>query len=77
MYFIPCAFVAFVNTYGDWRSSIYYESEWGFIFSTVSILFSILAHFTKWCHSAAMLTSEIAMAFNIVITIIFWGVLVP
>jgi len=36
-----------------------------------------MAHCTKWCQTAAMLTSEVSMAFNIVITIIFWGVLVP
>jgi len=77
LFFLPCAFVLFVNTYGDWRGTVYFESEWGFAFSTVSILFSILAHFTKWFHSAAMITSEIAMGFNIIITIIFWGVLVP
>ena len=61
----------------DWRSSIYYESEWGFILSTVSMLTSILAHYSKWSHSIAMYTSELAMSFNIIITILFWGVIVP
>jgi hypothetical protein len=77
MFFLPCTFVACVNVYQDWKSEIYYESEWGFLFSTVSILFSILAHYSKWFHSAALYTSEIAMGFNIIITIIFWGILVP
>jgi len=36
-----------------------------------------MAHYSTWFHSAAVVTSEIAMALNIVITIIFWGVLVP
>jgi hypothetical protein len=77
LYFLPMLTVASINTYGDWRSSIYYESEWGFIFSTFSIFASIMAHYSTWWHSTAMLTSEIAMALNITITIIFWFVLVP
>jgi len=36
-----------------------------------------MAHYSTWFHSAAVVTSEIAMALNIAITIIFWGVLVP
>ena len=76
-FFIPCFLIASLNTYGDWRGSIYFESEWGFIMSTLSVLCSLLAHFTKYCQCAALLTSEISMGFNIVITIIFWGILVP
>ena len=75
--FVPCFTVACLNTYGDWRGDIFFESEWGFIMSTMSILFSILAHCSKKCQRAALLTSEISMAFNIVITIIFWGILAP
>lgn len=36
-----------------------------------------MAHYSTWFHSAAVVTSEIAMALNIAITIIFWAVLVP
>jgi len=36
-----------------------------------------MAHYSTWFHSAAVVTSEIAMALNIAITIIFWFVLVP
>ena len=77
MFFIPMAFVAIVNTYQDWHGSVYFESEWGFILTTISIFFTLMAHHSKWFHSAAVYTSELAMGFNIIITIIFWFVLTP
>ena len=43
MVFIPMAFLSILNTYGYWKMSMYYESEWGFVSSTVSILLIIMA----------------------------------
>lgn len=77
IFFIPMAAIAILNTYGDWHGSIYYESEWGFILTTFSIFCTLMAHHSKWFHSAAVYTSEISMGFNIIITPIFWLVLMP
>ena len=69
--------VAVINTWLDWHGSIYYESEWGFILTTFSIFCTLMAHHSKWFHSAAVYTSEVSMGFNCIITPIFWFVLMP
>ena len=66
-----------INTVEDWHTSIYFESEWGFILTTFSIFCTLMANHSKWFHSAAVFTCAVALGFNIVIFPIFWFVLIP
>lgn len=48
------------------------ESYWGFNLSLLSNLCSLMAHYSKWWNSMALITSELAFAFNVVIVPAYW-----
>ena len=60
-----------------WTVNSYYESEWGIGITFFSLLFSTLAPLSEWLQTLAVVSSELAMGFNIVITPIFWLILAP
>jgi hypothetical protein len=66
-------FVAIVNTSYNWKMTVYYESEWSFIGSTVSLFCILMSHRSQWWHHAATYTSEFAICFNFVVSVILWG----
>jgi hypothetical protein len=53
-------------------SQSYYESEWGIGITFFSLIFSALAPYKPKFQSIAVISSEMAMGFNILITPIFW-----
>lgn len=58
----------------DFLFLFYYESYWGLIFGLVGILSSIKACNSPEWQKAAVVTMELALAFNIGITMLFWFV---
>ena len=56
---------------------IFYESDWGLLLATFSLVASLQANINKaWQHTAVILT-EASIAFNIVITIVVFTFLLP
>ena len=53
--------------------TVYYESEWSFIGSTVSLFCILMSGRSRFWHHAATYTSEFAICFNFVVTVILWG----
>jgi len=78
---IPLAFLFFasvaINKNFMWF--LYYEDFWGLLLTGASLILSITAAkntSSKW-HSWAVITTELASAFNIVITVAFWNYAAP
>ena len=44
VFFIPMVAGTIINTVEDWHTSIYFESEWGFILTTFSIFCTLMAN---------------------------------
>jgi hypothetical protein len=60
-----------------WEPNSFYESEWGIGITFFSLLFSSLAPYIPSLQSIAVISVEMAMGFNILITPIFWIFLAP
>ena len=56
---------------------IYYYSLWGLLISIVSMVMSIVAVYKEGWYRSAFISCEISFAANLVIVILFWGVLWP
>lgn len=66
-----------INTMMNPWDTLYFESEWGFALTVLSLFSSLMAHYSNWWHSVAVHTSELAMGFNICIVPIFWSFMAP
>ena len=63
----------FTTGYGKPTDFIFFESEWGFLASMFSLVFSIAATFHKTKYqSLAIVFHELAISLNIMIYILFW-----
>jgi hypothetical protein len=69
-------FVVIVNTSYNWKMTLYYESEWSIVGSTISLFFILMSHRSQWWHHAATYTSEFAICYNFVVTLIVWGAII-
>ena len=66
-------FVAVVNTSYNWKMTVYYESEWSFVGSTISLFCILMADRSRFWHHAATYTSEFALAYNFIVTVCLWA----
>lgn len=62
---------------GNPLSLTYYESEWGYCITLYSLYAAMKAANDKTWNKHAIISAEIGMVYNIAITPIFWGLLVP
>lgn len=77
MLFVPMLAIFTINTMMNPWDSLYFESEWGFCLTLISLFTSLMAHYSNWFQSLAVHTSELAMGFNICIVPIFWSFMAP
>ena len=56
---------------------LYYYSLWGLFISIIAMIFSIVAVYYESWYRVAFISCEISYGANLVIVILFWGMLWP
>lgn len=71
---IPSYFSCAGDVFGYW----YFFSNWGFYFSSISIILTMLAaRNPEWWHTSAFVMQEITHMANVTITLMVWFFLIP
>jgi len=78
---LPLAFLFFASVAinKSFMYFLYYETFWGLILTSASLFLSLSSaknSDSKW-HSWAVIVTELANAFNIIITVAFWTYAAP
>ena len=55
----------------------YFETQWGYLFTCMSLFSSVMTIYSPWWQSIAVVTTELATCFNVCIMSITWGLLMP
>ena len=73
----PMTAMLIYNIHRNAMDTLYYESEWGFWITLITLILQLAAPYKYGYQKAAVIGTELAMALNICIMIMFWTVVGP